>query len=417
MSKPVSSRRDFMKAASAGVTALSMSAASYARVPGANDRIRIAMIGCGDRGRGAHMVGMHRYDKEQNAEFTVVCDPWKVSREKASAMVKEWYGRDPKQCVSYREVMAMDDVDAVMIASPDHLHTTHLEAAALAKKDVYCEKPLGKDFKILKKTCEAVRESGVVFQAGTQLRSYPSFTGCQALYKSGALGKVGRIEQHRNGPRPYWYAYIKDVKREDVDWNEFLGDAPKRDFCPVRYSAWYGFRDYSDGPIPQLGSHFIDLVHYITGATFPTSCVASGGTFTWNDQYGFTAPDQSAVQWIYPEGFMVEYSSNFGNGTGSTFKIFGNQAVVDMAEWEKPVLRKEGGNAPKGKNVEAEAIAPVERPDHILDWLQCIRSRKQTNANIDAGYQHAVAVLMGVKASDTGRRMVYDRERHEIRKG
>lgn len=410
------SRRDFLKTASAAA-AFSMSAASYARVPGANDRIRVAMIGCGDRGRGAHMVGMHRYDKEQNAEFVVVCDPWREAREKAAAMAKEWYGRDPKQCVSYREVMAMDDVDAVMIASCDHQHTTHLEAAARAKKDVYCEKPLGKNFESLKRACDAVRESGVVFQAGTQLRSFPSFTGCRDLYRTGVLGKVGRIEQHRNGPRPYWYAYLKDVKEADVDWKEFLMDAPNRPFDPNVYSGWYGYRDFSDGPVPGLASHYIDLIHYITGATFPTSCVCLGGTFTWIDDHKFTAPDHMEAQWIYPEGFMVTYSTNFGNGSGNTFKMFGNEAVMDMVEWEKPVLRREGGNAPTGKSAEPEPIAPVERPDHVLDWLQCIRSRQAPNANIDAGYQHATAVIMAMMSFDTGSRMVYDAEKREIRKG
>ncbi len=411
------SRREFLKTASLTAAAVSMNAASYARVPGANDRIRVAMIGCGDRGRGAHMVGMHRYDKEQNAEFVVVCDPWRVAREQAAAMAKEWYGTEPRQCVSYRDVMAMDDVDAVMIASPDHHHTTHLEAAARAKKDVYCEKPLAKNFESLKRACDAVRENGVIFQAGTQLRSLPSFTGCRELYRSGTLGKVARIEQHRNGPRPYWYAYLKDVKEEDVDWKEFLGDTPNRPFDPHVYSGWFGYRDFSDGPVPGFGAHYIDLINYITGSTFPTSCVSLGGTFTWKDDYNFTAPDHAEAQWIYPEGFMVTYSTNFGNGCGNSFKMFGNQAVMDMQEWEKPVLRREGGNAPTGKAAEPEAIAPIDRPDHVLDWLQCIRSRQTPNANIDAGYQHATTVLMAMMAFDTGSRMVYDPEKREIRKG
>ena len=117
---------------------------------GANDRISIGIIGCGDRGSEAHMPGVNQYAKEQNVEITAVCDPWRVAREKAAAKAKQWYGRDVRQFVSYRDLLALNDVDAVMIASCDHQHTTHLEAAARAKKDVYCEKPLGKSLKALK---------------------------------------------------------------------------------------------------------------------------------------------------------------------------------------------------------------------------------------------------------------------------
>ena len=172
------------------------------------------------------MTGMHRYDKEMNAEFVAVCDPWRVKREEAAQMVKEWYGTDAKQCVSYLEIMAMDDVDAVMIASCDHQHTTHLKAAAEAKKDTYVEKPLSKDLESLKAAYDAVKENGIVVQVGTQLRSYPSFTGCRALYQSGALGKVMRVEQHRNSNRPYWYSRLDDATKKDVDWKEFLMDRP-----------------------------------------------------------------------------------------------------------------------------------------------------------------------------------------------
>jgi len=394
-----------------------MSAASYARIVGANDRISIAMIGCGDRGAGAHMPGVHRYDKEQNVEFTAVCDPWKIPREKAAAMCKDWYGRKPRQFVSYRDVMARDDIDAVMIASCDHQHTTHLEAAAKAKKDIYIEKPLAMDFNKLKAAYDAVKANNVVVQVGTQLRSMPSMTGCRELYKTGILGVVGRIEQCRNGARPYWHSRLKEVKEEDVDWKEFLMDVPMRPFDPNHYSGWYGYREFSDGPVPGLGSHFIDLVHYITGAKFPTSAICMGGTYTWNDEYKFTCPDHVQAQWIYPEGFMVSYSTNFGNGSGNSFKIFGNEGVMDLVEWSAPTLSAEGVGAPSGKIPEKRPVEEVETPDHMLNWLQCLRTRETPNASIDAGYQHAVAVIMAMMAYDSGRRQIYDAEKRKIREG
>ena len=412
------SRRKFLKTAAAGSAALALSAASYSRVVGANDRISIGIIGCGGRGLGAHMPGVNKHAKTQNIEITAVCDPWLLRQQAASAKVKEWFGRDARQFSSYRDLLALKEVDAVMIASCDHQHTTHLEAAAKAGKDAYCEKPLAMRLDRLITACDAVKKAKTVVQIGTQLRSSPTFTGCKELYETGILGTVGRIEQCRNSTRPYWYSYVKDVKEKDVNWKEFLMDKPERPFDPVLYSGWYGYREFSDGAVPGLGSHFIDLVHYITGAKFPTSCVCLGGTFTWKDERKFTCPDHVQALWIYPEGFMVSYSTNFGNGSGNSFNIFGDAGVLDMVNWNAPILTAEGANAEKkgpirGKN----PVEEVPRPDHFLDWLQCLRTRKTPNASIDAGEQHAVACIMAMQSYDTGRRTVYDSEKREIREG
>jgi len=411
------SRRTFLKAGLGASAAAAFSAASYGRIRGANDRISIGMIGCGGQGLGTHMVGVNNHAKEQNAEITAVCDPWRVRREMASAKTKEWYGRAARQFVSYRDVVALDDVDAVMIASPDHLHTTHLKAAAEAGKDAYCEKPLAKDFEKLKETCDAVKKANVVVQIGTQLRSLPSFAGCRELYRKGVLGTVSRIEQCRNEERPYWYNYVKPVNEEDVDWKEFLGDRPLQPFDPVKYSGWYGYREFSDGPVCGYGSHFLDLVHYITGAKFPSRCVCLGGTFTYKDEHKFTCPDHVQALWIYPEGFMVSYSTLAGNGSGNSFKILSDQGVLDMVEWNQPILSADGGAKRMGQIRGRNPVPDVARPDHFLDWLQCLRSRQTPHASIDAGYQHAVACLMAVRAFDTGNRTVYDPEKREIREG
>jgi predicted dehydrogenase len=364
------------------------------------------------------MAGIRAHQDTQNFEITAVCDPWRLRQEEAAAKTKEWYGREARKFFSYRDLLALKDIDAVMIASPDHLHTLHLEATAKAGKDVYCEKPLAMRLDKLKKACDAVKEANIVAQIGTQLRSYPTFTGCRELYKTGILGKVGRIEQCRNGEQPYWYRYVKNVKAEDVDWKEFLGDRPMRKFDPVLYSGWYGYREFSDGPIPGQGSHFIDLVHYITGAKFATYCMCLGGTFTWKDEHNFTCPDHVQALWIYPEGFMVSYSQNFGNGSGNSFKIFGDAGVLDMVKWNEPILSADGANSKKKGPIRGrKPVEEVQRPDHFLDWLQCLRTRKTPNAPIEAGYQHAVAVIMAMRSFDTGLRMTYDVEAREIRPG
>lgn len=411
------SRRNFLRHAAIGAAAIGVTAKSRAQTPGANERIRIGLIGCGDRGRGAHLPGVERYAAEQNVEVVAVADPWSVAREEAAGIVARTYSNTPRQYGTYRELLAQDDIDAVMIASCDHQHTRHLEAAARAGKDVYCEKPTGMDLEKLKSAVDAVKASGVVCQIGTQLRSYSSFSGCKAAYESGVLGTVARIEQCRNSWRPYWYSRLQPVAEKDTNWAEFLMDVPDRPFREDLYSGWYGYRLFGDGPLSNLGCHYLDLVHYITGATFPTSAVCLGGTYTWKDEHNFDCPDHVQAMWEYPEGFMVSYSTNFGNESGNSFKMFGNQGVMDMQDWQNPTLTDEEMRSHKGTIGGVKKVEPVETPDHILNWLQCMRDRKTPNASIDAGYQHSVAAIMAMKACDTGVRQIYDPAARTIQAG
>lgn len=415
---PMPSRRQLLQSA-AGASALSLSAAAYARVIGANDRINIGLIGCGDRGIHAHLPGIGKHVQSQNFIVTAIADPWKWSRERANDAIKEPYGQSPRPFTSYRELLALPDIDAVMIASPDHLHTTHLKAAVEAKKDVYCEKPLSNDLESLKAAVDAVKQSSQVCQIGTQLRSLPTMINCQKTYKSGVLGIVSRIEQVRNGTQPYWYRYAqRECKEADVDWKEFLGHTPPQKFNPFKYAGWFGYREFCDGPVPQLGVHFLDLVHYITGATFPKSCVCLANTATWKDDYQFTTPDHVHSVWEYPEGFLVSYTSNFGNGSGNFVKISGSQGLLDLTSYQQPVLSADGGGVKNRGIIRGKTtIEPANTPDHFLNWLECLRTRKTPNAPIDAGYQHAVASIMSVKAMDTGKRQTYDPAKREIREG
>lgn len=416
--KPFPSRRQFLQTASAGA-AMALTAASYAKVVGANERVSLGLIGCGGRGFQAHMGGVHPHDKQQNVEFTAVSDPWRQRRERAAARAKEWYGRAARQFVSYRDIVALDDVDAVMIASCDHQHCLHLEAAIKAKKDAYVEKPLAMNMATLNRVFDLVKASKQVVQMGTQGRSYPTSAGCKRLFQSGVFGKVSRIEQCRNGAKPYWYSWMQraeTVKAEDVDWKEFLMDRPARPFDGKLLTGWYGFREFTDGPIANLGCHFIDLNNFIVGSKLPLSCVAQGGTFTWKDE-GFTCPDHCEATWIYPEGFIVHYSTNFGNSSGSVTKIYGDQGTLDLSKTQAPTYSSAGAIKP-GKLPKADTpVEPVECPDHYLDWLECLRTRKTTNAPIEAGYYHCVPVLMGTRAMDTGRRQIFDPEKREIREG
>lgn len=370
------SRRKFLKGVSAGGVAMAMSAVSYSRVIGANERISIGQIGCGNRGLSVHMPNVHKHSESENVEITAVCDPWRLARERAAAQVKQWYGREARQFSSYRDLLALEDVDAVMIASCDHQHTTHLKAAAEAGKDAYCEKPLARRMDKLNAAYDAVKKAGIIVQIGTQRRSQPECVGCRDLYRTGILGTVSRIEQCRNMDKPYWYQPVKDVKKEDIDWDEFVMGRTQRPFDPVLYSCWFGYREFCDGPVPQFGAHFIDLVHFITGATIPTSCVCLGGTFTWKDEHNFTTPDHVEALWVYPEGFMVSYSTNCGNWKGSRTMMFADEGLLDMTEANAPVYSGEGGGRRTGKIRGVNKVEEVPVPDHWLNWLQCLRSRE-----------------------------------------
>jgi len=411
-------RREFLKSAAVGAaaaTAAQLTARSYARVIGANDRILIGQIGCGDRGRQAHMKQCHQFGKDENVEITAVCDPWKQMCEEAAGMVKEWYGRDAKQFSRYQELIALSEIDAVMIASPDHLHPAILTAAANAGKDAYCEKPWAMTLEDLKMMVDAVKKANRIVQAGTQLRSMETFTGCRKLVQSGALGKVFKAEQVRNGYRPYWHNYAKrPIQESDVDWKAFLGHLPARPFSAKLLAGWYGYRDFSSGPIGGFMSHFIDLVHYITGERFPKSAVTLTGKKVWEDD--FTCPEVIQTLLEYPNGMLVSYATSFGLGNGNLMHFLGTRGMIDSTDWDKPIVSGKGTEDPDRIKKDGP-VEPVEITPHMQNWLQCLRTRRQPNANVDAGYQHGVACILSDMAMISGRRMVYDAEKREITAG
>ncbi len=410
-------RRDFLKNAAVGTASLmlgAMTARGYGRALGANDRILIGALGCGSRSRGALMREILQFEKETNVELAAVCDIWTQAREQAAAMIKKVASREAKQVQYYQDLLAMKEMDAVVIATPDHQHSRMLAAAARAGKDAYMEKPWAMEMDELIEAVDAVKENNRIVQAGTQLRSWPSFTGCKAFVGTGALGTISMISQVRNDYRPYWHGYVREIKESDTDWKAFLMHRPYRPWDPDQYTAWYGYRDFSSGPIGGFMSHFIDLVHYITGAKFPHSAVTLGGIYVWKDAR--TVPDTVHTLLEYPEGFMVSYTTNFGNGSGSYTKFFGTRGVLNCTDWNEPTVSGEGSDDPQ-RIKESQPVPKVEMPHHMQDWLSCLRTRKQPNASVEAGYQHAVACILSDRAYVEGRRMVYDQEKREIRPG
>lgn len=396
--------------------AVSVTAMSARRILGANDRIAVGMIGCGTRNLLKEVL---EFRQAANAEVTAVCDTWRVQREKAETAVKEASGAAPRQFVHYQELLAVKEIDAVVIGTPDHQHCRMLTAAARAGKDAYIEKPLAMEMKELIEAVDSVKKYQRVVQCGTQIRSLPSSVAARAFVTSGGLGKVLKVEQSRNSFRPYWHGYgNRPVQESEVDWRAFLMHRKYRTFNADQYAGWFGYREFSRGPHSNLMVHFIDLVHYITGATVPKRVVALGGTYRWKDSR--TAPDSIETVLEYPEeGFLVRYNTTFGTNAGSYLKFFGTRGVLDASRWswtEPFQLTGEGSGEPD--RLEPGAHIPiVESTPHMKNWLDCLRSRKPPIAPIEAGYTHSVAVIMADEAYFRGVRMVYDPAKRAIRPG
>jgi predicted dehydrogenase len=415
MSEFHTTRRHFL-----GQSAAATAAAGYQNVGGANDRIRVANIGCGRRGLLRDLI--HVKDNT-NIEIAAVCDTWRQKREKAAADVKEFTGKEPVQTPQYHDVLNDKSIDAVVIGTPDHLHCTMLIDAIRAGKDVYVEKPLAMNMRELIRAYDAVKRSDRIVQIGTQMRSYPQSNGAKQMIASGQLGKVLKVEQARNGYSPYWMSYGGEAfsslkpSADDVDWKAFLAHSKQRPFDADMYQNWYGYRDFSRGPHTNLMVHFIDLVHYVTGVTTPRRVTALGGIYRW--KAAFDVPDSVEVALEYPEGFMVRYCTMYGNGGNNYAKWFGTRGTLDaksLSPRQKWMATSEGAGDPD-RITEPIQVAEPETAHHMKNFLDCVRTRQQPIAPIEAGFHHSVAVIMADEALTTGRRMVYDPARREIQAG
>jgi len=405
------SRREFVGTTLVATT----TAASFARILGANDRISIGIIGCGDRGRQALMKEIMEFQEQTNVEITAVCDPWRQMREQAVAQVKEASNREPAQFAHYGDLLALKNVDAVTIATPEHQHCTQLIAAARAGKDAYVEKPLAMNMEELIQAVDTVKKYDRIVQNGTQIRSLPQALAAREFIASGRLGKTLKAAQARNGSKPYWLQYAeRPVKETDVDWKAFLMHLKPRPFDAKQYAGWYGYREFSRGPHTTQGLHFIDTVHFITGAGVPSRAVAHFGTFRYKD--GWTVPDSVEMVFEYPEGFVVRYGQFFGNSAGRDNRIYGTRGSIDCGDWswdgEWPVSGEGSDEPDKVEN--GTKLPRLESVPHMKNWLECLRTRKAPNAPMAAGYAHAVAGIMADESFIRGKRMAYDAAKRKI---
>lgn len=393
------SRREFLVGAAAGIALAGVGMAG-SRAYAANDRISIGMIGVGVRGNQL-FNDIKAVDKALNAEVTAVCDTWSVRREQMVEKVKERYGAAPRAFTNYEDLLALKDVDAVVIATPDFSHATILADAIKAGKDVFIEKPLAKDLDQANAAMDAFAASKCIIQVGTQRRSEGNWKEAAKLIQSGALGTISRVEIGWNDCNPRWRHNVSGIKAEDVDWKRFLMHLPNRPFDPHRYGEWQLYRDYTTGPIAVLGAHYFDVGLWLTGAKFPSTAVANGGQYVWKD--GREHDDTLYAIYDFPQGFLMRYLTGLGNSADAGLSIYGTNGVFKESTWSAT------GDGGRGQDRIKEEIKISGNPNqnHMGNWLECVRSREQTNAPFEVGYQHSICTMLGYQALVSGRKMKF----------
>ncbi|MDQ3686539.1 MAG: Gfo/Idh/MocA family oxidoreductase [Acidobacteriota bacterium] len=356
------SRRNFIKLAGAATVAAGTSKtfvldSAYAQEAqgGAagvspNDKIQIGLIGAGGQGMGDTETAL----RVAGVELVAVADVYdgRLTRSKELAAKGESTKGDLFTTRDYREVLARPDVDAVIIATPDHWHAKIGVDALAAGKHIYLEKPMVQEVKEGASLIEAQKKSGRVVQIGSQRVSSIIYRKAKELIASGAIGQLNMVEAvyNRNSALGAWqYSIPPDASPATIDWDRFLGDAPKRPFDPVRLFRWRNYRDYGTGVAGDLFIHLFSGIHYVLGSNGPTRVMSTGGLRYWKD--GRDVPDVMFGLYDYPQtathpAFNLTLQVNFADGSGGeeSFRFIGNDGVLTIGGNGVQVVR-----APKQK--------------------------------------------------------------------
>jgi predicted dehydrogenase len=433
-SRPID-RRKFLSGSAAVLATGAMlpsTALSYKNILGANERISLAHIGIGSRGDDLDLI-VSRLKSDQHVEMTVVCDLWKGNREKAVANNTRYHGRAPRAVQHLEDLLAMKDVDGVVISTPDHSHSAVLKMAAEAGKDAYVEKPMGNVLSEAKAAREAVLQAKTVVQVGTQHRSEPYPRAAQEVARSGALGDISKVEVVWNYHGPRWRGReeVKKIQEQDTDWNKWLLTKPSRPFDPRLYFEFRLYKEFSSGIPDQWMSHAIDMVHWFMNDNFPKSVVSHGGVFAWHD--GRETPDTFQTLLEYPKGFLVSYSTSFGNDAPSFTRYMGKKATLINIGGEggpRYQLIEEKGTHEDDADVDQKRaskfillpgeskIPPMGIDDltleHMANWLNCMRTRQTPHASVHDGFAHSVACIMAAQSYWSDKKVYWDPAAEEI---
>jgi len=390
MTKRIIERREFLKRAAAGA-ALGLAYPS-ARVLGANDRVRLGIIGPGARGQEL----MKEFLKVPNVEFVAVADVFTRRHEEAKQMAPAGRAFD-----DHRRLLDLKDVDAVIVATPLHCHARHFLDTLAAGKDLYCEKTMTWSVAEADACLEAAKKSKSVVGIGLQHQSSGQLADAKQWLKGGLVGKITHVESwmSRNTPRGkgQWVRKIPpDCTAANVQWDAFLNGRPRRPFDANQFINWRLFWDYSGGNVTENMVHQIAWIMRALDLPLPTAAYMSGGVFSEKD--GREVPDTIAVTLDFPGDLVVTWQSTFSNkryGIGD--RILGSHGTIErlMGVTDMVTGKSESGlryypekdNRPDGVSLEGE----TKDRDHMANFIECVRARKEPNAPVEIGYRSAVA--------------------------
>lgn len=394
-----SSRRDFLKvaAAAAGVTAaptlLRAAAPGDGRqdVP-ASERVQLATIGFGIQGISDTRTAV----RVPGVELVAVADVY----EGRLTLAKEQYGNQVFTTRDYREVLARPDVDAVIIATPDHWHATIAIDAMKAGKDVYVEKPIVQDLEEGPRVIDAARETKRILQVGSQRVSSIVYAKARELYRAGAVGELNLVEAwiNRNSAQGAWqYSIPPDASPQTIDWERFLGNAPKRPFEPIRMFRWRNYRDYGTGIPGDLFVHLFTGIHFVLDSLGPTRVMATGGLRFWND--GRDVPDVMLALYDYPKtsahpAFTLSLKVNFAEGAGESqgFRFVGSDGVITIGGGAVTVARRP---RPKEPGQSADTFPKAVQEAFLAEY----RAKYPPQAELRSGTEEVYAAPAGYSDS------------------
>jgi predicted dehydrogenase len=437
----MTTRRDFVKKTALGAAGITLGAKSYSRVLGANDRVRVGIVGYSDRFRGALSPVFLGLAKEMNFEFTAISDIWSLRRNDAVNFFKE-RGINLKAYRNNEELYNAKDTDAVIISTADFQHALHCKEAVEAGKDAYVEKPFAESMADARAARQAVEKSGKIVQIGSQRRSAPNYIAANEYIKSGKFGKIVMVEMTWNVNQPGRWRRPGDVpklKEADTDWTRYQMNRPKAAFDPRKYLEFRLFWPYSSGIPGQWMAHQIDTVHWFTDIAHPKTVAANGGIYLWKDGRSNFDTMTAVMEYADPknpdQAFQVVYSSRFTNSAGGTKELYYSNGGMLNLDTNK--ITAEGGLREReaaAMKLPANLLEPFDLPQmkletaadtggdpmtsmHMRNWMECVRSRKQPNANVVAGYNHSVACIMCTAALRTGEKASFDEAKQEVLAG
>ena len=410
-------RRNFI------ATAAAATAVSASRVLGANDRLNIGLIGCGGRGR---FVARHMRDASTNVAYTAVADVYTKNADIAC----NWAGPDAKSFTDFRRLLDLKDIDAVHIATPDHWHAIATVLACEAGKDVYVEKPTSLTLREGRVMVTAARRYNRIVQVGTQHRSAPHFQKLAEMIQRGDIGQVKfvRVWNYANqtpdgiGRKPV------QPPPDGLDWDMYLGPSPSVPFNPNRFlGSFRYFWDYSGGYITDFGNHRLDTMQQIMGVTAPRVISAVGGKYVIKDDR--ETPDFLTVTYEY-DNFIATYEGSNLNGYGMGGRTPGHKYYNARGEWDQPngiafygteatiIAERIGWEIfPEPRATKVKRMwENVEEPTraHTINFVDCVRSRKPPNADIEIGHRGTSIALLGNIAMKTGQKLHWDPQKEDF---